>query len=227
MLLPPFSGFLLSQFPSLMSEAEPELEMTWVFCLFGLVIYLFVSYVKLNQIKGNLTATVTVPCPLFLVLNILFSLTSHTDRQRNSVIRVPQGDPEIKSGMEVEKSSDRKILSSFILFQLNKKQQQSKHEIHKKILTKSNSKIILFSSAFLCHPRATMLELMAYYWPRVMIMVAFSQTWILCDSGILMKYLGVYFSALVLIFLCNILSIWTQEVANVMFAGWDIWSEWL
>lgn len=63
------------------------------------------------------------PTSMFLVLSSTFFSCSDTERQRNSVQGFPRSDPEIKSRMELEKSSDRKIL---FLYPLLAKQKAAK-----------------------------------------------------------------------------------------------------
>lgn len=107
---------------------------------------ILLRYGKLNQINGNLRSPITVPNPLFIVLgyqlNILSSVTSDIVNHRK---RVPQGflmsDSEIKSGIEVEKNSGKKILSSSYLLSIK----QHELETQKKTLTKSAFKTILAS----------------------------------------------------------------------------------
>lgn len=116
-------------------------------------------------------------CPTSIVLSSQLSVLSSLIRHWESKKWPHKGsDSGIKSGVEVEKSSGRKILSSFILFQLSQKQLQNKPELHKKTLTRSNLKIVLNSFAFLCPLRTLMLELIDYYGPILMSMEAFSQT---------------------------------------------------
>lgn len=91
MLLLLFSGFVFARFSNLLSEAEPELERGFILFVSSHSLYriMLLRCVKLNQIKGKLRATITVPYLLVLVLSSTFFSDLHdTEIQRSSLIGV-------------------------------------------------------------------------------------------------------------------------------------------